>query len=736
MRNPWQQVTLVRVVLPLIVGITMQVLAAYWALPVHAFAIALSIVLLACVVFSIAYGYIDIAKQYKWRNANGVAITAMLAAFGFIYAYIYTDINHSIHFSKVKNASTYVVRITEPPIDKPTTLNAIAEVQEVRAGDKAQKTIGKVLLRFSKDEPALLQYGDIVAFKGDVKPYDLPMNPEQFNYKQYQANHNIYHTAYLNSDAWEKVGSDKNFLFAGIYQVRDMFLQVLRRYVKDENDFGVATALMLGYRDYLSDEVMRAYSSAGAIHILSVSGLHVGIMFLMLNFLLSWVDERNRKIVIAKSVFIIVFIWFYACLTGLSPSVLRSATMFSVIQIGTVLLRHQNMYNVLAGSALLIILFNPLIVTDVGFQLSYLAVVGIVYLYPMINAWFSFGKAGKPKHKDADWFRKPLLFFKHDKGWLLKNWLPSSLWSLMAVSIAAQLATAPVALYYFHQFPWLFLPANIVTVTVSNFIMFFGTALFALSWVPYVNDALAYCFDGLLHILNVFTFMVEGEKWSLQRYLHIQWWEAVAMLVLLWLVAEYFKDKTERERLVRAPITITVLIAILAIYNNYEGLAQSRQQVLTVYNVRKQSAIAYIDGQAVHHAMDSAVINSKRTMNFNIDNHWAYLGIDAGAIAEADVKILPFGKMLIANGKQVLLIDKNLKVLVEALPNKLVVDYVVLSHNAQLDIASLNKLIQHKQIIIDTSNKPKQVAKWKEECSQLNIACYDVNEQGAFVSAL
>ena len=425
MRNPWQQVTLVRVVLPLIVGIAMQVLAAYWALPVHAFAIALSIVLLACVVFSVSYGYMDIAKQYNWRNANGIAITAMLTALGFVYSYIYTDINHSIHFSKVENASTYVARITEPPIDKPTTLNAIAEVQGVRANYKQQKTIGKVLLRFSKDEPALLQYGDVVAFKGDVKPYDLPMNPEQFNYKQYQANHNIYHTAYLNSNAWEKVGTDKNFLFASIYQVRDMFLQVLRHYVKDENDFGVATALMLGYRDYLSDEVMRAYSSAGAIHILSVSGLHVGIMFLMLNFLLSWVDERNRKMVVAKSVFIIVFIWFYACLTGLSPSVLRSATMFSVIQIGTVLLRHQNMYNVLAGSALLIILFNPLIVTDVGFQLSYLAVVGIVYLYPMINGWFSFGKAGKPKHKDADWFRKPLLFLKHDKGWLLKNWLPS-----------------------------------------------------------------------------------------------------------------------------------------------------------------------------------------------------------------------------------------------------------------------------------------------------------------------
>lgn len=735
MRNPWHQITLVRVVVPLMAGIIAQVLAAYWLLPMQALSVVASVLLVASLAASIAYSFVAVGPQYKLRHVNGVAISTTLATFGFVYAYIYSDINHSIHFSNTP-ADTYVARITEPPIDKPTTLNAVAEVQQVVANGKHKKTIGKVLLKFSKDEPALLQYGDIVAFKGAVKSYEEPLNPQQFNYKQYQANHNIYHTAYLNSDAWEKVGSDANFLFASIYQVRTSFLQVLRKYVKNEDDFGVATALMLGYRDYLSDDVMRAYSSAGAIHILSVSGLHVGIMFIMLNFLLSWVDESKRKLVIGKSIFIIVFIWFYACLTGLSPSVLRSATMFSVIQIGTVMIRHRNMYNVLAGSALLIILFNPLIVTDVGFQLSYLAVVGIVYLYPMINGWFSFDPKGKPKHKDAAWYLQPYLLIKHDKAWVIKYWLRSSLWSLIAVSVAAQLATAPLAIYYFHQFPWLFLPANIVTVTVSNFIMFFGTALFAFSWLPYVNDALAYCFDGLLHFLNVFTFMVEGEKWSLQRYLHIQWWEAIALLALLWLIAEYFKDKDERERLVRAPITIVLLIAALAIYNSYEGLVQSRQQQLVVYNVRKQSAIAYVDGQTMHHAMDSAVINSKRNMNFNVENHWAYLGINPSAISEAKPTDLPFGKLLSANGKRVLVLDKNVKALNTLMSERLAVDYVVLSHNAQVDIATLNNMLSYKQIIFDTSNRPKQVAKWVEQCKQQNMAYYDVNEQGAFVAEL
>lgn len=733
MRNPWQQIPLVRIVLPLMAGIAAQVWVAYMQWPVSIMAYVAICLLMLSIAGAIAYGLADVTKQYTYRNWHGAALTTLLCAFGFAYAYIYSDINHDIHFGNTDNADTYIARISEPPIDRPKTVNAIAEIEQVVTTGKYKKAIGKVLLRFSKDEPAHIEYGDVVAFKGNLKPYDAPMNPEQFNYKQYQANHNIFYTTYLNSDSWEKVGEEANFVYAYIYKVRDIFLQVLRKHVKDEKDFGVATALMLGYRDYLSDEVMHAYSSAGAIHILSVSGLHVGIMFVMLNFMLSWVDERNRKAVIAKSIFIIAFIWFYACLTGLSPSVLRSATMFSVIQIGALTLRHQNMYNVLASSALLIILFNPLIVTDVGFQLSYLAVVGIVYLYPMINSWLSFGYA-KPKHKDAEWYLKPYLFLKHDKAWVIKYFLPNSLWSLIAVSVAAQLATAPLALYYFHQFPWLFLPANIVTVTVSNFIMFFGTALFALHWLPFVSDVLASCFDWLLHVLNAFTFWVERVPYALLQFISIQWWEVVLLLFMLWLIAEYFKDKIERKQLISAPIAIVVCIAVLAIYNSYEGLVQSSQQQLVVYNVMKKSAVAYIDGQTAHYAMDSTVIHDRRTMSYNINNHWAYLGIDESE--EAKFQELPFGRLMQANGKLVLVIDKNVKHCEAELATKLKVDYVVLSHNAQVDIATLNNICSYKQIIFDTSNKPKQLAKWKEECQQGNIAYYDVNEQGAFVAEL
>lgn len=730
MRNPWYQVTLVRIVIPLIAGIAAQVLAGYFLLPVKGLVLVAVALFCISLVSTIAYGYIDITKQYKWQKLNGAALTLMLAAFGFAYAYIYADINHDIHFSNAQGTSTYVARISEPPIDKPKTINAIAEVEEVVTKGKYQKVIGNVLLKFSKDEPALIAYGDVVAFKAEVKPFAAPLNPEQFNYKQYQGNHNIFYTAYLNSDSWEKVDSEGNLLFTYVYKIRDSFLKVLRRYIKDETDFGVATALMLGYRDYISDDIMHAYSSSGAIHILSVSGMHVGIMFIMLNVLLGWVDERHRKAAIVKSIFIIGFIWFYACLTGLSPSVLRSAMMFTVIQIGAVMLRHSNMYNVLAGSALLIILTNPFIITDVGFQLSYLAVVGIVYLYPMINGWVSFGR-DKPKHKDADWYIQPLLIAKYDKLWVVKTWLPNFIWQIVAVSVAAQLATAPLALYYFHQFPWLFLPANIVTVVISNFVMFSGTALFAFSWVPYLSDGLATCFSQLLYWLNQFTFWIDSMPAALQRYISIYWWEAGIMLLLVWLIAEYFKEKDEQKQLVRAPIVIVLLVAVLAIWNSYEGLVQSQQQKMVVYNVMKKSAVAYIDGQKAHYAMDSSVINDRRTMNYNIDNHWAFLGIDDRS--EAQNIVLPFGRLINMNGKQVLLIDKNVKPITEGLTNKLSADYVIISHNAQVDIASLNNICNYKQIIFDTSNKPKQLAKWKEECSKLNVACYDVNEQGAFV---
>jgi competence protein ComEC len=260
----------------------------------------------------------------------------------------------------------------------------------------------------------------------------------------------------LKSGDWELLQvKEDNIFFSTIYKMREYFLSILSTYVRDRNQFAVASAIMLGYNDYMNGDITRAYASSGALHVLSVSGLHVGIMFFMLNVLLKFMDNRGRKLEITKSVSIILFIWLYACLTGLSPSVLRSAMMFSLIQSGTLLKRHVNTFNIVFGSAVVLMLFNPFIVTEVGFRLSYLAVLGIIYLQPKIYSL-----------------------------WAFKNWFLDKAWMIVAVSLAAQIATFPLSLLYFHQFPNLFLISNLVVIPVSNLILFLGTGLFAVGTIP------------------------------------------------------------------------------------------------------------------------------------------------------------------------------------------------------------------------------------------------------------
>jgi len=125
----------------------------------------------------------------------------------------------------------------------------------------------------------------------------------------------------------------------------------------------------LGYEEEIDQQIINAYSASGALHVLSVSGLHVGIIFIALNMFLSFMD-RKRKAKIVKSFIIVLFLWFYALLTGLSPSVLRSAAMLSFVVIGMVSERKTNMYNTLAASAFLLLVINPYLLMQVGFQLS------------------------------------------------------------------------------------------------------------------------------------------------------------------------------------------------------------------------------------------------------------------------------------------------------------------------------------------------------------------------------
>jgi competence protein ComEC len=256
---------------------------------------------------------------------------------------------------------------------------------------------------------------------------------------------------------------------------RKKLVAVIESKIPNPESQQIAAALILGQKENLDRDIKNAYSETGTMHILAVSGLHVGIIYAILLFPLKGIrlKSNQRKVYLTG---VILLIWVYAVLTGFSPSVIRAATMFSLFTAGQMRKRKPSSFNILAFSAMLMITFNPAVIYEVGFQLSYAAVAGILLIQPLILRY-----------------------------WLPPNRVLEYGWQLTTVSIAAQLGTFPLSVYYFHIFPSYFLLANLIVIPLSFVVMSVGVTFLALSWVPGIVDALGWIVSVLIELQNWLT---------------------------------------------------------------------------------------------------------------------------------------------------------------------------------------------------------------------------------------
>jgi competence protein ComEC len=232
--------------------------------------------------------------------------------------------------------------------------------------------------------------------------------------------------------------------------------------------------LLIGYTNDLDKDLVQMYSNTGVVHIIAISGMHLGLIYLILGWILSKIPGVQKSAIL-QYILILSCLWIFSLLTGAGASVIRAAVMFSFILTGKTFSKASSIYNSLAAAAFVMLLYNPFYLWDVGFQLSYLAVIGILV------------------------FQKPiyhLIYIKHP--WIDK------IWELSAVSMAAQLLTFPICIYYFHQFPNLFLISNLVAVPLSSIILFAEIILLALAWMPWVANYIGKLTGLLIQWMNNF----------------------------------------------------------------------------------------------------------------------------------------------------------------------------------------------------------------------------------------
>ena len=316
-------------------------------------------------------------------------------------------------------------------------------------------------------------YGDILWFCAALKPVAPPLNEGEFSYARYLFRRGVVRQGYVSAGQWERTGGrgGNPLLRLSARWHRQLFL-LLRESRLNAASKGMVSTMLLGDDALLDPAVTSAFSKVGVSHILCVSGMHVGILYMMVNYLLFFMG-RNRRLRQVRSLLHMAVIWGYACMVGLSPSVTRAAVMFTFVAAGGLFRQKARVYNSLLTSAFLMLLLRPLLLFETGFQMSYLAVWGIVSTQPLLQRLWS------PRSR-------PLRYLR----------------DLCAVSVAAQLFTAPVSVYCFHYFPTWFLLSNVVVVTVAPFVI--GTALLYLlvSFQPLLAEWTARLLDGLVWLMH------------------------------------------------------------------------------------------------------------------------------------------------------------------------------------------------------------------------------------------
>lgn len=374
----------------------------------------------------------------------------------------------------------YSATVLEILQEKPKSYQSVLKISAFFRNDSVFKTNEKVMVYFAKSEKASrLKPGEQIVFDKTPQPVENSIDLNGFDYAGYLERKRIYRQVYLPDSRWIESGMfTHNFLILA-ERTRLQMLEIFRNQDLGEKELNVLSALTLGYKRGLDPETKRVFSAAGAMHVLAVSGLHVGIVFMILSFFLSFLKKRKRG-EIAYLLVMITSLWCFAFLTGLSPSVSRAAAMFTIVVIASVFKKSSNIYQSLVASAFVLLLLNPNNLFEVGFQLSYAAVFGIVFLQPRLNKIFTFR------------FRVSRYF-----------------WALLTTSVAAQIATFPLSAFYFNQFPTFFWVSNLVVIPAAGILIPLGISLLFFGGIPLIAVPLTKITGFVLQLVIQFLETVE-----------------------------------------------------------------------------------------------------------------------------------------------------------------------------------------------------------------------------------
>lgn len=603
---------------------------------------------------------------------------------------ISTQIVHTDHFKK--NNYTHNKEIFEQPHfisltireklkSSPFSDRYLAIINQI---DQKEQS-GKIILNIQNDSlHHNLQVGNSLLIKSTLTKNKLPNNPNQFDYGKYLENKQIY--AQLYADVADiKIGSEiEKDIWYYSSKLRTRIIRNLEKNNFNKTELNVAIALIMGQQQDISPDIIRDYQYAGAVHILSVSGLHIGFILLFVTFILKPIPNTKRGSFI-KLITILISLSMFGIIAGLAPSVVRSITMFSFVAIGNHLRRSVNIYHTLLVSVLLILLFEPSFLFDVGFQLSYIALFFIIWLQPLLSSIW------KPKYKVSKY-----------------------IWDILTVSFAAQIGTLPLSIYYFHQFPSLFFITNLIIIPLLSIIMILGVLVMLLAAFNMIPVFLSQLLEWSIYYLNKIINAIASLEQFIIQDIPFHFYLLLSGYLLLFALIIWFK-KPSFNRLT------VILISIIILQFSYFKIQWKilNEEELIVFNSRKNTLITERKGENILVYANDSILKTvqKNSMlkSYRIGNL---------STLEQKKRLRNF---MFFNGKKIFILDSS-----GIYPKNIQPDIIVLTQSAKINLDRLFQEMKPKLVVADASNFKNIQKLWKASCEKQKIPFHSTGEKGFY----
>ncbi|WP_246457489.1 ComEC/Rec2 family competence protein [Winogradskyella echinorum] len=589
----------------------------------------------------------------------------------------------TIHYShlRAENSNAIVFKIKERL--KPDLYNN-KYIVSVKSFNN-EKATGQLLINIKRDSlTKSFNVDDVLFTSTALKGIQKPLNPHQFDYSKYLELKQVYHQLYLKQDELLLLSDSKTTIYGYADNLRTTINEKLIEAGFKKDALSIMNALLLGQRQTIDKTIYNNYVNSGTIHILAVSGLHVGILLLILNFLFRPLLYLKHGRFLRPLV-IVILLWLFAIIAGLSPSVTRAVAMFSIISIAMHLKRPTNIYNTLVISAFIILLFKPTFLFEVGFQMSYLAVLGIVSVQPIIY-----------------------------KLWKPKYWIIDKPWQIFTVTLSAQVGVVPISLFYFHQFPGLFFISNIVVIPFLGLILGFGLLIIVLVLLNILPNFMVITYSYIIDSLNSFIAWVAQFEDFLLRDIPFTILQVICSYFIIIGFVQVYKYKTFKW----VAMSLFGIICFQGI--SFYNINKTQNDVFIVFNKSRFSIIGQKENEKlmVHHNLDSL----KQTTDNVIKNFKVGESIER-VTSDSLQSVYQF------NNKTILVVD-SLGVYngLSFNPNS-----VLLRNSPRLNLNRLIDSLKPKQIIADASNYKSYVKRWKATCEHKKIPFHYTNEKGAYI---